>query len=756
MAAATAEVQPPHGVFHRRIEIRGILLVAAAARLVCLLVLHNFVNPTFFEWGDISRKYLAGRGFSYYTVNGVDVPTAYMPPAYSFLIQALFTIFGDRPLAYVTLQLIQAAAGVVLVYLVYRLTLLAWDADCALVAAAIAAIYPPFLYLPSEMHSINFYIALTLAVVYFLFLLLEVGPRFAYAVWAGLLLGVLIYFRAEAFALPFLFGSLLVFKSRRNWHAALVVIVLPLLVLAPWVLRNYRTFGTVVVTTTAGGINLWYGHNSQATGTQREMWPSGKVVMPDAALQRRFDELPATSDYELRRSVIYRDEALQFMRTHPMREAELALRKFVYFWTIDWNHPKARHVAYLLPTLAMVALFWRGVFVNRNLLLGRYLLMTVTLVFTNLTALIFFVLPRYRLNVEPIMIPFAASAMVWAWRAWAVGDKGSGSRFVLNAIHSCPPANALFSEVVVVTFNSGRDIRPCINSILANDAIPVIVDNGSTDDTLGILAREFPQIPVLLNAENGYSRAANIGFAHTSGDFVILSNADVVYPSGSIARLLEYMDSHPRIGVLGPQQVFPDLSWQRSWGMVTGVREALSELFGVTTLSSAVRRASWPSRMDRRALNVGYVDGAAMAIRRSAFVSIGGFDERFRFSSEETDFCVRARSAGWRVVALPTVDVIHRRGGSSSSLDWSTERHTAVLLEGTRIFLEKHRGPRFTRGYFAIKCLSNWNLMVLCEIGSHLAPSSLRRHLEEKARIHRAYLAHLRTASRALPVSFFF
>jgi GT2 family glycosyltransferase len=330
------------------------------------------------------------------------------------------------------------------------------------------------------------------------------------------------------------------------------------------------------------------------------------------------------------------------------------------------------------------------------------------------------------------------------------GDRRSGASRVFAR------SAKLVSEVIVVTFNSARDIRPCINSILTNGAVPVIVDNGSTDDTLGILAREFPQVRVLLNADNGYSRAANIGFANTSGAFVILSNADVIYPSGSIARLVEYLESHPRIGVLGPQQVFPDQSWQRSWGMVTGVREALCELFGVTTLSNALRRASWPLRLNRRALNVGYVDGAVMAVRRSAFDSIGGFDERFRFSSEETDFCVRIRSAGWRVVVLPTVDVIHRRGGSSSSLDWSTERHTAVLLEGTRIFLEKHRGPRFTLSYFAIKRLSNWNLMVLCELASHLVPSALRRHLKDKARIHRAYLAHLRTAGRALPVSSFF
>lgn len=92
--ALNAPTQPDN--LSEKVGLRGILLVAAAARLASLLVLHNFSSPNFFEWGDISRKYLAGRGFSYYTVNGVDVPTAYMPPAYSFLIQVIFMIFGDQ------------------------------------------------------------------------------------------------------------------------------------------------------------------------------------------------------------------------------------------------------------------------------------------------------------------------------------------------------------------------------------------------------------------------------------------------------------------------------------------------------------------------------------------------------------------------------------------------------------------------------------------------------------------------------------
>ena len=399
------------------LSVNAILWLAGAARLGTLLLVHNFLQPNFFEFGTIARNYLAGKGFSYFMVQGVDVPTAYMPPGYSWLLIALFSIFGDRPGTYIFLQIVQAASGVLLVYVVYRFTWLAWDEDTALVAALLSAVYPPFLYIPAEMHSINFYIVLLLGVTYYLFLLLEMRPRASYAVWAALLLGVLIYFRAEMLALLFIFAALVLWQSRRQWCNAAVLILLPLAMLVPWAWRNYQVFGRPVLTTTAGGINLWYGHNRQANGTQRIAWPSGQVVLPDVLLQQKIDAIPPTSEYELQLSGVYRSEAFQFARANIRREIQLAFNKLTYFWTIDWNHPKARNLLYAGPTMALTALFWIGALVERRRLLGRYRVLVLLLLFTNCVAVVFFVLPRYRLAIDPFLIPFAASALLWMLRA---------------------------------------------------------------------------------------------------------------------------------------------------------------------------------------------------------------------------------------------------------------------------------------------------------------------------------------------------
>lgn len=308
----------------------------------------------------------------------------------------------------------------------------------------------------------------------------------------------------------------------------------------------------------------------------------------------------------------------------------------------------------------------------------------------------------------------------------------------------------MIADVVVVSYNSAKDLRSCLDSILASGATAIVVDSGSTDEKLGILEREYPTVQVYDNPQNGYARAANIGFRKSTSAFVILSNADVVYPAGSISRLTGYLEANADIGVLGPQQTYPDGSWQRSWGAATGMGEALLELSGATSLYNGFRRMLWPLRINRKVLNVGYVDGAVMAIRRPAFEAIQGFDPSFPFSAEETDFCIRARQAGWRVVALPSVDVIHRRGGSTTLLNWSVERKTASLVDGTRRLLRKYHGRSFSNIYFAIKRLFNLYMLMLCKLGVRAAPRSARVGLTEKIRIHRAYCVHLRSEPDAV------
>lgn len=202
----------------------------------------------------------------------------------------------------------------------------------------------------------------------------------------------------------------------------------------------------------------------------------------------------------------------------------------------------------------------------------------------------------------------------------------------------------------------------------------MVVDNGSNDGTVDIVRSVCPDALIVQMDQNlGYGRAMNLGFQSTTGEVVILSNADVVFLKDSIRSLTEYLEKNPTAAVGGPQQVYPDGRWQRSHGDLPGIWSGVKDAIGITTLQNGVRRTLWPRQVDRKPKRVPYLDGAVLAVRRTAFLEAGGFDEAFFFYSEESDLCSRLANVGHDVVFLPSARVVHLRGAASRSPDRSDQ-----------------------------------------------------------------------------------
>jgi N-acetylglucosaminyl-diphospho-decaprenol L-rhamnosyltransferase len=243
-------------------------------------------------------------------------------------------------------------------------------------------------------------------------------------------------------------------------------------------------------------------------------------------------------------------------------------------------------------------------------------------------------------------------------------------------------------ETVVVTYNSVGHIRPCLRSLQPACTGIVVVDNGSSDNTQSVVQEEFPAVRLIPAGRNlGYGKALNLGIAQTRSSFVVAANADTIFPESSLQLLARFLASHSTVGVVGPQELFPDGSWQRSYGDVPGVCEGAKTLIGLTSVIHVAERMAWRCLPSRGAKPVGYVDGAVMMIRRAAFDAIGGFDDEFRFYCEDADFCLRLRQGGWGVANVPAARVFHTRGGSSTKvegLSYSLLR-TLAIAEGQLI-----------------------------------------------------------------------
>lgn len=409
-------------------SLRNIIILAGTLRLAAILLLRNFYHPVLYEWGIIARNILAGKGYSYYEVNGQAMPSAYMPPAHTLFLASMFRLFGDGTvIAYFVIQLINAFMGLLLVYLVYQLARIYWSEETAMLSALIIAIHPPFVYMVTEIANINFYLVNNVAVIYFLAKYLEEEKNSSYLAAAGALLGFLTMFRAETLALIGIFSVLLWARVRGNFRHIVTFAVFAVVVITPWTVRNYLVFHRFIPTTTAMPVVLWYGHNSQANGTQRIGWGySSHVMQPLPTMQAELDHVPAGPQYEIQLHRIFLYEALDFIRTHPQEEVVLFGKKFFYYWTFDMHHPKGSLPAYWIPTMGLIALFWVGVMLHRRDWWTRYYLLVTCILFSMTLALVFHVLPRYRMFVEPLMVPFAVEGLLYLY-AKASGSIAPGS-----------------------------------------------------------------------------------------------------------------------------------------------------------------------------------------------------------------------------------------------------------------------------------------------------------------------------------------
>jgi N-acetylglucosaminyl-diphospho-decaprenol L-rhamnosyltransferase len=254
---------------------------------------------------------------------------------------------------------------------------------------------------------------------------------------------------------------------------------------------------------------------------------------------------------------------------------------------------------------------------------------------------------------------------------------------------------ALRADVVVVSYNTREHLRTCLESVLRDDpGTVIVVDNGSSDGSVEMVQSQFPSVQLIFDPRNrGYGAAANLGFAASTTECVVLLNSDTVLSPGTLASLSAYLHEHAQVGIVGPRLRNLDGTLQRS---CFPFPSPLTAFLGETHLGYLIRfvpvlRArhprTWPHNEPRE---MPWILGAALAIRRAAFEQIGGFDEAFFMYAEEIDLCYRMQRRGWKIHYAPVADVVHF-GGASTSRYRSAMR--VQFYASIARFYHLYRGP---------------------------------------------------------------
>jgi GT2 family glycosyltransferase len=222
-------------------------------------------------------------------------------------------------------------------------------------------------------------------------------------------------------------------------------------------------------------------------------------------------------------------------------------------------------------------------------------------------------------------------------------------------------------SVIIVTYRSANEISDCVESLL-RQPVPIeifLIDNASPDNSPHVVtdyAARFRNIYVTLNKENiGLAAANNSPLGKCQGNYVLILNPDTLCRPDTLERMVDFLDSNPDVGVVGPKNVYadgkPHASFHRQWG--------IPHVFVWRVMPYRFARMLYDRHSSYESQDLLFVSGACLLLRRSIFEQIGGYDPEYFLTVEDAcDLCIRARETGFRVMLLPDAEVLHIGGRS--------------------------------------------------------------------------------------------
>lgn len=216
--------------------------------------------------------------------------------------------------------------------------------------------------------------------------------------------------------------------------------------------------------------------------------------------------------------------------------------------------------------------------------------------------------------------------------------------------------------ILVLNWNGYKDTIECVES-LQRLAYPnyeiVLIDNGSTDGSQNILKDRFKELTLIENEENlGFADGNNVGIKHAlrhNADYIFLLNNDATIAPDALSYLVDFAEENTEIGLVGPKILFyndPDKIWFAG---------------GIVDLMTGVTHRGYGQRDDGKfdeLAEVDYITGCALLIKSEVIRKIGLMSSEYYLLFEESDWCLRAKEAGYQLYYVPQARVLHKCSAS--------------------------------------------------------------------------------------------
>ncbi len=291
-------------------------------------------------------------------------------------------------------------------------------------------------------------------------------------------------------------------------------------------------------------------------------------------------------------------------------------------------------------------------------------------------------------------------------------------------------------SVVIVAYKSRDEIGACLDSLPAEldgrRVMVSVVDNSPGDGTGEIIRTRFPSVSYQgIEANVGFGRANNIGYAASSGEFVLFLNPDTVCNVSALQHCLSRLRTDERIGLISPKLVQADgtmdLACRRS---IPTLWDGFCRASGLATRfpqQAAFAGYNLTHLPEAGTYDVGAINGAFMLAPRRVLETVAPdgkvFDESFFMYGDDLDLCIRVSRSGWRIVYDGSVQITHLKGLSVAK---NYEAMSRAIFDANRDVYLKHFNPRN-------RMLVRWKYLAMFGAWKHLA--RLRARLRGHRRV---------------------
>lgn len=281
-------------------------------------------------------------------------------------------------------------------------------------------------------------------------------------------------------------------------------------------------------------------------------------------------------------------------------------------------------------------------------------------------------------------------------------------------------------SIIILNYNTKDQLRDCLKSIIwlyrepeiveetegpkKLEAEIIVVDNNSTDGSVEMIEKEFPQIKLIKNQQNlGFAAGNNIGIKQAHGEYILLLNPDTIVPHNTLADMIEFMEKNPRFAASTclVELNNGEIDWASHRGFPTPWA-SLTYFLGLEKLDILPKifgqyHQTWQDLSQPHEIDA--CSGCFMLVRREAINEVGLLNEDYFIYAEDIDWCYRFKEAKWHVAFNPVVKITHLKGVASglkpetqeiTTADLATKiKMTEYFFDTMKIFYQKHYESKY-------------------------------------------------------------